>query len=148
MDKISREKRSRIMSTIRSKNTRPEIVLRKALWARGLRYRKHYGKEKIDIAFTLERLAVFVDGCFWHGCPLHSHLPKSRRSYWIPKLTGNIVRDRQTNEQLRSAGWTVIRFWEHEMKNLDPVIDKIVAQLSPRHRRYLRDVYRSKTGRD
>lgn len=86
MDKISKEKRSKVMSAIRSEDTKPEMLLRKALWAKGLRYRVHYGKEKIDIAFPSIRLAVFVDGCFWHGCPQHSHLPKSNESYWHPKL--------------------------------------------------------------
>jgi DNA mismatch endonuclease (patch repair protein) len=74
------------MSAIRSENTKPEIALRRALWARGWRYRKHYGKEKIDIAFPSKKLAIFLDGCFWHGCPLHSHLPKSHKEYWHLKL--------------------------------------------------------------
>ena len=70
VDKISKEKRSKIMSAIRSKDTKPELSLRRALWAQGLRYRIHYGKEKIDIAFPSKKVAVFVDGCFWHRCPL------------------------------------------------------------------------------
>lgn len=96
VDKISPENRSKLMSAIRSKNTKPEISLRKALWAKDLRFRKHYGIEKIDIAFPSKKIAVFVDGCFWHGCPLHSHIPKSNQSYWKPKLTKNIERDKAT----------------------------------------------------
>jgi DNA mismatch endonuclease, patch repair protein len=118
------------MSTIRSKNTAPELILRKALWLTGLRYRIHYGKEKIDIAFPSDKIAVFVDGCFWHGCPFHSHIPKSNIEYWKPKLEKNIQRDKDKNERLRSAGWTVIRFWEHEMKNVSPILEKINTALT------------------
>lgn len=116
VDVISKEKRSKIMSAIRSKNTKPEILLRKALWAKGIRYRVHYGKEKIDIAFPTQKIAVFIDGCFWHGCPLHSHIPKSNVEYWIPKLQRNINRDKAIEEKLKKEGWQVIRIWEHELK--------------------------------
>ena len=125
VDLISKETRSRIMSAIRSINTKPEIILRKALWSKGLRYRIHYGKEKIDIAFPGKKLAVFVDGCFWHGCPLHSHLPKSNQQYWLPKLKRNIERDQQKNERLKASGWVVLRFWEHELQEMEKVIMKI-----------------------
>jgi len=133
MDKVSKEKRSKIMAAIRSKNTTPEITLRKMLWAKNLRYRIHYGTEKIDIAFPCKKLAIFVDGCFWHGCPFHSHIPKSNIDYWKPKLEKNIERDKEKNERLRSAGWMVIRFWEHEMKNVSLVLEKICTELSDRH---------------
>jgi DNA mismatch endonuclease (patch repair protein) len=129
MDRISAEKRSKIMSAIRSKNTSPEITLRKALWAKGLRYRTYYGKEKIDIAFPSEKLAIFVDGCFWHSCPFHSHLPKSRRNYWIPKLAKNVERDKEKNERLKIAGWTVVRFWEHELADINLVLYRIIQEL-------------------
>lgn len=109
MDRVSREKRSKIMSAIRSVNTKPEISLRKALWAKGLRFRIQYGKEKIDIAFPHKKLAVFIDGCFWHGCPIHSHMPKSNKEYWLPKLRKNIERDKAKNERLRNEGWRIMR---------------------------------------
>lgn len=125
MDKISNEKRSKIMAAIRSKNTSPEIALRKALWARGFRYQIHYGKEKIDIAFPSKKLAIFVDGCFWHSCPLHSHLPKSRKDYWIPKLAKNVQRDEAKNARLKAAGWMVIRFWEHELTDINSALERI-----------------------
>jgi DNA mismatch endonuclease (patch repair protein) len=125
IDRISKEKRSKIMSAIRSENTKPEIVLRKALWARGLRFRKYYGKEKIDIAFPSKKLAIFVDGCFWHGCPTHSHLPKSHEDYWHPKLKKNVERDRAKNERLEAEGWKVIRFWEHELNDIEKALKKI-----------------------
>ena len=85
-DLISREERSTIISNIRSKDTSPEIALRKKLWSAGCRYRLHYGKEKIDIAFIGKRATVFVDGCFWHFCPLHGHIQKPNGFYWEPKL--------------------------------------------------------------
>jgi DNA mismatch endonuclease (patch repair protein) len=117
------------MSAIRSENTKPEIALRKALWAKGFRFRKHYGEEKIDIAFPKLKIAIFVDGCFWHSCPIHSHLPKSNEGYWHPKLQRNKERDKITNERLREAGWTILRFWEHELKCIDDVLAKINAEI-------------------
>jgi DNA mismatch endonuclease (patch repair protein) len=130
VDRISKEKRSKIMSAIRSENTKPEIVLRKALWAKGLRFRIYYGKEKIDIAFPSKKLAIFVDGCFWHGCPIHSHLPKSHKEYWHPKLQRNIERDKAKNRRLERDGWKVLRFWEHELKEIEKVVDKIQDSLA------------------
>ena len=125
VNRISKEKRSKIMSAIRSKDTKPEIALRKALWKSGLRYRIYYGKEKIDIAFPSKKIAIFVDGCFWHGCPIHSHLPKTNESYWLPKLKKNIERDRITTQSLCNEGWTVVRLWEHELSEIEKVTEKI-----------------------
>ena len=96
VDRISKEKRSKIMSAIRSKNTKPEIILRKAFWKKVLRFRVQYGKEKIDIAFPSKKIAVFVDGCFWHLCPLHSHFPKSNKEYWLPKLNEDKISERDS----------------------------------------------------
>jgi DNA mismatch endonuclease (patch repair protein) len=117
------------MSAIHSRNTIPEVTLRKALWARGFRFRVHYGKEKIDIAFPSNKLAVFVDGCFWHRCPIHSHLPKSHEDYWHPKLKKNIERDQAKNNRLESEGWKVLRFWEHELQELNKILNKIQLEL-------------------
>ncbi len=125
VDKITKEQRSKIMAAIRSENTKPEVALRKALWAKGLRFRVQYGEEKIDIAFPVKKLAIFVDGCFWHGCPVHSHMPKSNESYWYPKLKKNIVRAKAKDERLQNDGWTVLHFWEHELQDIDKVIGKI-----------------------
>lgn len=118
------------MSTIRSKNTAPEVLLRKALFAKGCRYRIHYGVNKIDIAFPCKKIAVFVDGCFWHGCPMHAHLPKSNKEYWIPKLNKNKTRDKETTKQLENEGWVVLRFWEHELDNIETLSNRIVSLLS------------------
>ncbi len=125
VDSVSKEKRSKIMAAIHSKNTAPELTLRRALWKKGYRYRVNYGNEKIDVAFPLKKIAIFVDGCFWHSCPIHSHLPKSNQEYWIPKLERNRKRDKVNTEKLEKEGWKVIRFWEHEMDNLDKLIEQV-----------------------
>ena len=129
MDKLSKQSRSRVMSTIRSTDTGPEVALRKALWQNGLRYRKYYGVEKIDIAFPSKKLAIFVDGCFWHQCPIHSHIPKSNQSYWMPKLAKNAERDAAKVQRLERAGWKVLRFWEHELNDMDHIINVILENM-------------------
>jgi DNA mismatch endonuclease (patch repair protein) len=99
--------------------TRPEERLGRVLHAAGLRYRKHWliktpaGDVRPDIVFTRRKVAVFVDGCFWHVCPLHGNVPIHNADYWIPKLTRNILRDRHVDLILTSEGWSVIRIWEH-----------------------------------
>ncbi len=129
MDRISKEKRSKVMSAIRSTNTSPELALRKALWARGLRYKIHYGKEKIDIAFPKHKVAILVDGCFWHGCPHHYRQPTSNEGYWIPKLQKNKERDLAKEKRLMADGWVVVRLWEHEVTDLTSAIQKIMLAL-------------------
>ena len=111
---------SKKMRANRRTDTKPEIALRSLLHRKGLRFRKDYhvclpnGKAAyIDLAFTKKKIAVFVDGCFWHCCPDHGSLPKSNRAYWIPKLRQNVERDRATDQGLKAAGWRVMRFWEH-----------------------------------
>ena len=108
----------------RRTGTDPEMVLRRGLHARGLRYRVDRAllpdrRRKVDIAFGPARVAVFVDGCFWHSCPEHGNVPKSNREWWQAKLERNVARDRDTDEQLRSAGWHVVRIWEHDLRQ-DP----------------------------
>lgn len=105
-------------ANIRS-GTKPEVRLRSALHRRGHRFRKDHllrvGTVRVrpDIVFTRWRVAVFVDGCFWHGCPDHQHVPKSNRSYWVPKLAANVERDHLVNTVLTDHGWSVLRLWEH-----------------------------------
>lgn len=111
--------RSKLMSRIKSKGTSPEIALRKALWYSGMRYRVQYGKEKIDIAFPGKKVAVFVDGCFWHSCPVHGHIPKSNLGYWKPKLERNVQRAEAKDARLAESGWAALHFWEHDVKS-DP----------------------------
>lgn len=112
--------RSRNMRAIRRTDTKPEVRLRSALHALGFRYRKDFpirvdGKLiRPDIAFTRRKLAVFVDGCFWHSCPEHGRTPGANESYWSPKLRRNAERDREQTQLLETAGWQVLRIWEHE----------------------------------
>ncbi len=111
--------RSRLMSRVRRTNTAPEIALRKALFRLGLRFRLstvHSLPGSPDILFPKARVAVFVDGCFWHGCPTHGTFPKSNSDFWKNKITRNKERDRSVNAKLRSLGWRPVRVWEHDLK--------------------------------
>ncbi|WP_082570751.1 very short patch repair endonuclease [Cellulomonas sp. Root485] len=107
------------MSLARRRDTAPELALRRALHALGLRYRVAFPvpgqrRRSIDVAFTRARVAVFVDGCFWHGCPLHGTSPRLNSRWWTQKLEANQARDQDTNRILGELGWIVIRVWEHE----------------------------------
>jgi DNA mismatch endonuclease, patch repair protein len=102
----------------RSKDTKPELALRRELHARGLRYFKNRRpvraiRRTADIVFPTPRLAVFIDGCFWHGCPDHHTVAKTNADYWSAKVQGNRNRDKETDALLADAGWTVLRIWEH-----------------------------------
>lgn len=107
------------MQRVRQKNTSAESALRRELYARGLRYRVHIPvltrpRRVADVAFSGLRVAVFVDGCFWHGCPLHGTWPKENAEFWRSKIVANQERDRDTDERLRADGWKVVRIWAHE----------------------------------
>jgi DNA mismatch endonuclease (patch repair protein) len=102
-----------------ARDTRPEVAVRSAVHALGLRFRKHASplpglRCRADLVFTRQRVVVFVDGCFWHGCPEHGVSPTTNSSYWHAKLGGNVDRDRRNDAALADAGWTVVRVWEHE----------------------------------
>lgn len=109
----------KVMQGNRSRDTSPELAVRRLLHAAGLRYRVDYRPEPslrrtADIVFTKRRVAVFLDGCFWHACPEHGTAARSNASYWSEKLRRNVARDADTTARLEAAGWTVLRFWEHE----------------------------------
>lgn len=124
------------MAAVRSKNTGPEVRLRKAVWHRGLRFFTPSGWTKLtgqrlvgapDLIFARVKIAVFVDGCFWHGCPEHYTLPEDNRDFWKAKLDRNRTRDAKVNRDLEAKGWTVLRFWEHDLrkKNVAGVVELI-----------------------
>ena len=118
----------------RSRDTHPELLVRRALHARGMRFRVDLRPDstlrtRADIVFTRRRIAVYIDGCFWHGCPLHGTTPKSNVDYWTPKLARNIERDAESTLALEALGWTVLRFWAHEP--VDAVVARIVAHVAP-----------------
>lgn len=106
------------MRRARRRDTACELAIRSALHKRGWRFRIDWKvpqtRRRADIAFVSRRVLVFVDGCFWHVCPIHATWPKANAEWWREKLTANQLRDRDTDSRLRKAGWTVLRFWEHE----------------------------------
>lgn len=108
------------MRTIRQTGTSAELAVRRALYARGLRYRVDVRPSRViatraDIVFKRQRIAVFIDGCFWHRCPVHATYPKSNSVWWASKLAANVERDRQNSRLLEKEGWLVLRFWGHEL---------------------------------
>jgi DNA mismatch endonuclease (patch repair protein) len=125
------------MAAIKRKDTKPERAIRSLLHAAGKRYRVDVrltlenARPRPDIVFTRVRVAVFVDGCFWHCCPEHGRQPGVNGGYWGPKLERNVARDRTADKALTSAGWTVIRVWEHEhpaeaAKRILQVLDSVL----------------------
>jgi DNA mismatch endonuclease, patch repair protein len=129
------------MRANRRTDTKPEVALRRELHRQGFRYRKDYRLDltqtrvRPDIAFTARRVAVFVDGCFWHCCPQHGSQPANNTWYWKPKLERNVERDRAADAALTAAGWSVVRVWEHE--SLEAAVAAVVSALavSPEPRR-------------
>lgn len=126
-DVFDRAKRSAVMSAIRSKGNRDtELKLAEIFRAHGIvGWRRHQTLPgRPDFVFRRERLAVFVDGCFWHGCPTHGRKPDSNQGYWLPKLLRNKARDREVSRELRRRGWTVLRVWEHDLKRASSVASR------------------------
>jgi DNA mismatch endonuclease (patch repair protein) len=127
------EARSAQMRLIKSKDTNPELKVRRALFALGYRYRLHVKSlpGKPDLAFLGRKKAIFIHGCFWHrhvGCK-QSRTPKSRLDYWLPKFTANIQRDKKNLEQLTAAGWEVLVIWECELKKINSLLKRTVSFL-------------------
>lgn len=127
---------ARSMRGNKRRDTQPEIKIRKLLHASGLRFRIDYSlqpgiRTKADIVFTRRRVAVYIDGCFWHGCPQHATYPKTNTEHWLPKLARNIERDRKTDAALQACGWTVIRIWEHVLPSDAAVLIARAVASSP-----------------
>ena len=132
-DVLTPEQRRKNMSRIRGKNTSPEMKLRKMLWESGIRgYRVHYKLPgKPDIVFTRKKVVVFVDGCFWHKCPVCFRPPETNAEFWNDKLQKNVERDLKVTKELEDLGWTVLRFWEHEVKKTpEDVVARILLALN------------------
>lgn len=116
-DVLTPAQRSYCMSRNRGTDTKPEVSLRQALWRLGLRYRvKSRLPGKPDIVFPGAKTVVFVDGCFWHGCPDHFQQPQQNASFWRTKVERNRARDKQVGDELVASGWRVLRVWEHEVR--------------------------------
>lgn len=138
--------RSEIMKRVRNKDSGAELALRSALHAEGLRFRLHRRVEgvTVDIIFPGQKVAVFVDGCFWHGCPEHATFPKSNQDYWLPKLSENKERDERQSNRLRESGWDVIRVWAHEDSKL---VAKKIARIVRNREHGGDDLRRGRDGR-
>lgn len=133
-DDLTPEQRRKNMQAIKSKDTTIELALRKALWGKGIRYRKNCKTliGKPDIAITKYKIAVFCDSEYWHGFDWENRNQKikSNREYWIPKIERNMARDQEVNAALEQEGWTVIRFWERQIrKELDRCVDEILTAI-------------------
>lgn len=129
MDTRTKKKRSQIMASVRSKNTGPELLVRRFLWSNGLRYRIHVATlpGTPDISLAKHKLAIFIHGCFWHGhdgCN-RGRLPKSRVDYWTAKIEANKVRDASTGEQLKLMGWRQLVVWECQLRTQKAASDSL-----------------------
>jgi DNA mismatch endonuclease Vsr len=136
-DDLTPEQRRRNMQAIRSKDTTIELRLRKALWERGVHYRKNYKKliGKPDIAITKYKIAVFCDSDYWHGYDWKNRNQriKSNRDYWVPKIERNMERDREVTSALQNEGWLVLRFWEWQIrKHLSECVETILQAIESR----------------
>lgn len=134
-DVHTRRQRSYNMSMIKGRNTKPELIIRKLLSLNGIRgYRINYKLAgKPDIVFTKYKLAVFIDGCFWHKCPQCFRQPDNNKEFWEKKIEGNVKRDNNVDNQLKKEGWKVLRFWEHLLrKDNISVYKRIYKELKSR----------------
>jgi DNA mismatch endonuclease (patch repair protein) len=131
-DNVSPRRRSEIMRNVRSKNTSIEMLVRRELWRRGVRFRVNVTDlpGKPDIAIKKLKVVIFIDSCFWHGCPQHGRIPKSNVDFWRNKISRNVERDRSLDHQYQAQGWYVIRVWEHDVLNdLSCTVDGIISKI-------------------
>lgn len=122
VDTVSKKKRSEIMSRIKSKNSKIEVLFRKKLWKQGFRYSKNSTKYfgKPDIVLLKHKTVIFIDSCFWHGCKKHCRIPAVRKKYWTEKIQRNKERDKEVSRYYKKQEWKIFRVWEHDlMKSLE-----------------------------
>lgn len=132
MDVFTKEKRSEIMSKIRSKNTKVELQVLRELRKRGIYFQKHYKRApgSPDIALPRKKIAIFIDGDFWHGYKFSINSERLTKKYWRKKIESNMRRDKSNRAKLRRSGWKVVRVWEHEViKKFDTIINKLINHL-------------------
>ena len=132
-DKFSKQKRSEIMSKVRNKDSKIEILLRKELWRNGFRYRKNSTKYfgKPDIVLPKHQTVIFVDSCFWHGCKKHGSMPQTRREFWETKISRNKARDKEVSRFYKKEGWNIIRIWEHDIAgDLSSLLKKVFKKIT------------------
>lgn len=117
-DIVTSEKRSQVMRAVKSKDSKIEVKVRSALWQLGFRFRKNVNTlpGKPDIVFSKKKAVIFIDSCFWHGCPKHLRKPSSNQEYWNKKIARNIERDVEVNTIYQNMNWKLLRIWEHELK--------------------------------
>jgi DNA mismatch endonuclease (patch repair protein) len=127
MDTVDKKKRSIIMGSVRSKETELEIKFRKLLWAKGFRYRKNSRKYfgTPDIIMSSKKVVIFIDSCFWHGCPLHTRIPKTNKKFWKDKISRNIERDKEVTKYYKRNDWMIIRVWEHDINKRELLNKKL-----------------------
>lgn len=143
MDILTKRERSALMSRVRGKNTKPEMIVRRLVHSMGYRYRLHRTDlpGKPDIVFVSRKKLIFVNGCFWHGhlgkkCKL-ARIPKTRISFWTKKIDYNRSRDKRNATMLKAMGWNVLTVWECELKNIDAVKKKLASFLQLRRKKRL-----------
>ena len=131
-DVVNKRVRSNIMRSVKSCDSQIELNFRKALWRSGIRYRKNV-KGCVghpDVVIKKFKVVVFIDSCFWHGCPKHCRMPSSRQTYWINKIKRNKDRDRSVSRFYQENGWNIFRLWEHDLDKSSKVVEKIKKLLA------------------
>ena len=132
MDNVTSQKRSQIMKAVRSTESQIEVAFRKALWNSGYRYRKnaknYFGRP--DVVLKKYKTVIFIDSCYWHGCDKHCRIPSTRQDYWMEKINRNKKRDVEVSAHYMQKGWNIIRIWEHDLKELEIVLETTVKNLT------------------
>ena len=138
MDIFTSEKRSDVMSKVKNKDSKLEVRFRKALWAEGCRYRKNSTKYfgKPDLVLKKLKTVIFIDSCFWHCCPEHGEIPRTRREFWKKKLDRNKARDKEVTAHYKEKGWKVVRIWEHDFKKerFERKVKQVINKLKEREK--------------